>query len=110
MEFNIIATVGTAETELAPYPGGSATVPSDKTRRIYAAILTNTATSANTLTLRIYKDTTLETSFDITIPASSTMSILNRKDSPTLLVPGGRTLKAIASAASVKVLMACEDL
>jgi len=32
-EFNIIATVGTSETDLAPYPGGSSSVPSAREGR-----------------------------------------------------------------------------
>jgi len=108
-EFNIIATVGTSETDLAPYPGGSSSVPSDKRRKIYAMVLANSATSANTLTLKIYKGTTLETSTAIVIPASSTISVVEPKNSPILIVPGGRTLKAVASAESVYVVLSAFD-
>jgi len=107
--FNIIASVGTSEVELAPYPGGSATTPTGKTRKIYAIVLTNTATGSNTLTLRIYKGTTLETSFNVTIPSPGSLSMINEKNSPILLIPSNRTLKAVASAESVNVLMAGLD-
>ena len=106
MEFNIIATVGTTEVELPLYPGGEAKTPKGKTRKIYTIVLTNTAASANTLTLRIYKGATLEKSFNILIPQASSISFVNEKNSPTLLIPSERTLKAVASAASVDVLLA----
>jgi len=106
--FNIIATVGASEVDLAPYPDGSSTVPTGKTRKIYIAILTNTSTGSNTLTLRIYKDTTLEKSFNITIPSPGSLAIIDGK-LPILLIPSGRTLKAIASAASMDVLMTGVD-
>jgi ribonucleotide monophosphatase NagD (HAD superfamily) len=106
--FNIIATVGTSEVDLAPYPGGSPTVPTDKTRKIYVAILTNTSTESNTLTLNIYKEEALETSFNIIIPSPSSLAMISEKQ-PILLIPSGRTLKAIASAESVDVLMTGVD-
>jgi len=109
MDFNIIATIGTTEVELAPYPNGSATTPVDKIRKIYTIILTNTSVSSNTLTLNIYKGTTLEKSFSIIIPASSSLTITNEKKSPILLIPSNRTLKGIAEATSIHVLMAGYD-
>jgi hypothetical protein len=109
IEFNIIATVGTSEVDLAPYPDGSSTVPTGKTRKIYVMVLSNTSTGANTLTLRIYKATTLERSLAVNIASPGVVDFVNRKDSPILLVPSGRTLKAIASAASVDVLMTGYD-
>jgi ribonucleotide monophosphatase NagD (HAD superfamily) len=106
--FNIIATVGTTETDLAPYPGGSSTVPTGKTRKIYVAILTNTSNGSNTLTLNIYKDETLETSFNIIISSSSSLAMISDKQ-PILLIPSGRTLKAVASAESMDVLLTGVD-
>jgi len=107
--FNIIATVGTDEVDLAPYPGGSSTVPPDKRRMVYAMILSNSDTAGNTLELRIYSGTTLEASIQIVIPASSTITVVEPEDSPILIVPGGRTFKAVASAASVYVTMTAYD-
>ena len=108
VEFNIIASVGTTEVDLAPYPGGSSTVPSGKRRKIFVMILTNTATSSNTLTLRIYNGTTLESSFNITIPSSNTLAMINDKV-PILIVPSGRTLRAVATSDSINVLMTAVD-
>jgi hypothetical protein len=109
-EFNIIATVGTTEVELSPYPGGgSGYVPADKRRKIYSMVLTNTSYDYITLTLRIYKGTTLEASIPLIIPGSTTLSIAGQKHSPILVVPSGRTLKAVASAASVNVTLAAYD-
>jgi len=109
VEFNIFASVGTTEVDLAPHPRGSPTVASDKRRKIYAMVLSNTATGANTLTLRIYSGATLEASFSIHLPSPGAYSVVGRKEEPILIVPPGRTLKAIASAASVEVLMAGFD-
>ena len=109
MEFNIIATVGTAEVDLAPYPGGSATVPADRSRKIYAAVLSNTAAGANTLTVRIYKGTTLEAEFSINLPSTGVFSFIGTKGSPLLVVPPGRTLRAVASAESVVVVLSAYD-
>jgi len=109
MSFNIFASVGTSEVDLAPYPGGSAKVQSGVTRRIYIIVLSNSATSSNTITFRIYKGTTVDTSVSIVIPASSTITIVGNRDSPVLLVPSDRTLKAVATAASVNVFMAGYD-
>jgi hypothetical protein len=109
MEFNIIASVGTSEADLAPYPGGSSKTPKGKVRKIYAMLLTNTAASANTLTIKIYKDTTLEKSFNISIPSPGSLAVNNNRDSPILLIPSERTLKAVASSSSVDVLMAGID-
>jgi hypothetical protein len=109
VEFNIFALVGTTEADLAPYPGGSATVPTGKTRKIYFMVLSNVAAGANTLTLRIYRGTTLEASVDINLTSPGMVSIVSRKDEPILIVPSGRTLKAVASSASVHVVMAGYD-
>ena len=108
VEFNIIASVGTTEVDLAPYPRGSSTVPSDKRRKIFVMILTNTATSSNTLTLKIYNGTTLENSFNITIPSPGTLAMISEK-TPILIVPSGRTLKAVATSANINVLMTGVD-
>ncbi len=109
MLFNIIATIGTAEVELAPYPGGLSTVPSGKVRKIYMLIATNTATTTNTLTLRVYRGDVVEKSLNIIIPASSTISITSRVDSPVLILPGNRTIRAVATASSVDLVLTCYD-
>ena len=109
MEFNIIATIGTDEVELRPYPGGvTAEVPADKVRKIYSMILTNTATATNTLTVKVYKGDSVEASFDLIVPASSTISIISNKE-PLLVVHGGRALEAIATSANIILVMTCVD-
>jgi len=108
-KFNIIAVVGTTEVDLAPYPGGNATVPTGKTRNVYSWVLSNSSSASNTLTLRIYRGTTLEKSIPITLGAYDTIDTVSDKESPILVVPSGRTLKAVASAASITVLMTGED-
>lgn len=108
MKFNIIATVGTTETDLVPYPGGSATVPTGKNRKIHVLVLSNLASTTNTLTLRIYKDATLETSMPISIGAYDSIDIVSEIN-PIIIVPSGRTFRAVASAASISVLMTGED-
>jgi hypothetical protein len=108
MEFNIIATVGTDEVGLAPYPNGSPTVPNGKTRIIYSIVLSDTSGSANTITLEIYKGKSMETSLDINLIGSETLTIAN-SGKPIIVIPSGRTFKAVASAASVEVLMVGED-
>jgi len=109
VEYNIFASVGTTEVDLAPYPRGSSTVSSEKYRKIYAMVLSNTASGANTLTIRIYSGATLEASFNINLPSPGVYSIVSRKEEPLLIVPPGRTLKAVASAATVEVMMAGYD-
>lgn len=109
LQFNIIATVGTTEAGLAPYPGGSATTPTDKYRKIYGIILSNSAATANTLTLRIYKGASLEASVNMMLGANMLISIISNIENPILIVPPDRTLKAVASAESINVLMAAID-
>lgn len=108
MDYNIIASVGTTEVELAPYPGGRATVPLDAVRKIYVVVLNNQASTTNTLTLKVYKDGTVEASAAIAIEAYGTVHVASGKK-PVLIVPSGRTLKAVASAESVTVLMTGVD-
>jgi ribonucleotide monophosphatase NagD (HAD superfamily) len=108
VEYNIIATVGTSEVDLKPYPGGSATVPEGRRRKIHVMVLSNTSAGANTLTLRIYKGADLEIFYNLVLPPQSALAIVSEK-MPILVVPSGRTLKAIASAESVQVLMSAVD-
>jgi hypothetical protein len=110
MKFNIITTVNTTEVDLIPYPSGRATVTTGKSWEIYSLILTNKATSSNTLTLKIYKGDSVEASFDIIIPASTTLSLISSNDKPILIVPSDRKLRAVASATSVDVLISCIEV
>jgi hypothetical protein len=105
MEFNIIVTVGTSEVDLAPYPNGSSTTPSGMIRKIYVAVLTNSYSGSNTLTLKIYKGSTLEKSLNIVIPSPGTLALIKEKKEPIILIPSGRTFKAVSSTGSMDVLM-----
>jgi len=47
---------------------------------------------------------------DINLASPGMVSIIGRKDEPILIVPSGRTLRAVASAESVHVVMAgCDE-
>ena len=111
--FEIIASVGSEEADLKPVYGNSSQVPTTKfARKIYAIIATDTSGAANTLTIRVYKSdgTTLDRSFDIKLSANETKTIISKPDAPLLTVYAGEYLKAIASGASVSLVMACYDL
>ena len=84
-------------------------MPSGVVRKVYVIVLANTATTANTLTIRIYRGASLEASVDFVIPPQTTIAISNTS-TPVLVVPSGRTLKAIATAPSVSLLMTCTDV
>lgn len=109
LQFNIVATIGTTETSLIPYPGGSEIVPNDKYRKIYVIILNNSASATNTLTLNIYKGVSLESSLNIVLNEYSLTNIVSNSENPILIIPPGRTLKAVASSESVNLLMAGVD-
>ena len=109
MEFNIIASVGTSEVDLAPHPNGSPTVPQDRVRKVKLMVLSNTAATSNTLTLRMYRGGALEKSIDVVLPPSDT-KVIGDGGRTVLVVLPGRTLRAVASAASVHVLMTAEDV
>jgi len=111
--FEIIATVGTSEANLTPVHGSSSQVPTNKfARKIYAIIATDTSGSANTLTIRVYQSdgSTLDRSFDIKLSANETKTIISKPDAPILTVYAGEYLKAIASGASVSLVMVGYDL
>ena len=110
---HIIASVGTAETDLVPYGGTSSQVPTTKYARIiYGAVLNNEASSANTLTIRIYASdgTTLEKEIKFALGAYDTVDINRDLNSPILVVPGGKYIKAVATAASVNVILNAYDV
>lgn len=108
VEFNIIVSVGTTETPLAPYPGGAAAVPAGKTRKIYAMILSNPAASPATLTINIYRGETLEASTSVALAAYGSIGMASERV-PILIVPSGRTPRAVASSGTISVLMTGKD-
>jgi len=110
---HIIASVGTSEVELVPYGSTSGKVPTNKFGRvIYGLIVSNTADAANTLTIKIYAEdgTTVEASITLALGANETKSIDRTPETPILLVPAGKTLKAVAGAASVSVVINAYDI
>lgn len=111
--FEMEASVGTSETDIKPYGAANAQVPTIKfARKIYGMLLNNQASSTNTLTIKIYDTdgTTLLRSIAITIGAYDTLDISRSIDSPILTVYAGQYLKAVASVASVTVVMNAYDL
>ncbi len=111
--FEIIASVGTDEYDLKPVHGTSSQVPTRKfARKIYAIIATDTSGSANTLTIRVYQSdgSTLDRSFNLKLSANETKTIISKPDAPLLTVYAGEYLKAIASGASVSLVMVGYDL
>jgi hypothetical protein len=97
--FDLTATVGTSEEELAA-------VPAEKSElKVYGIVLSELSGSDNTLELRVYKGTDLEKSFKVSVPAKATVGILQLVDSPLVGVLSGRRLVAVAGAASVSVLV-----
>lgn len=107
--FNVVAALGTAESELAPYPQGSATVPKGYYRRFYLVVIANTADAAATVTIRLYKGDTAEATVTVPVGPRSTVVLSGEGGLPVLTVPPERTLKASASATGVYVLMAGYD-
>ncbi|MEM2258268.1 MAG: hypothetical protein QXV39_09150 [Candidatus Caldarchaeum sp.] len=59
----------------------------------------------NTVTFKVYKGDVLEGSFTIPMPANATIGMLQPTDSPIVSIPSGRTLKVVAAAPSVSILI-----
>ncbi|MEM1865975.1 MAG: hypothetical protein QXD57_07090 [Ignisphaera sp.] len=106
--FNIIANVATSEVDLEPYPNGLAKVPDDRYRYVYTLIVSNTSTDLQTITLRIYRDDLLENEIPIVVQPQSTIQIGGRTI-PLLIVPPGRTLKAVATGSVVLVALVADE-
>jgi len=99
----LIALAGTTEVDLG-------TVPTTKVaRKIYGYMFNEQSGATNTLTLRVYNGTTNEKELSITLPAYGTLTN-NDFPGPWLTVPAGRTLKAVASAASIQVVLQYYDV
>jgi len=108
--FEMVALVGTDEIELTPPGATSGVVPADKVaRKIFGYFFNEQSGATNTLTLRIYKGDVVEREISIVLGANATLSERRFPD-PWLTIPPGRTLKAVASAASVQVILQCYDI
>ncbi len=92
-----------SEVDLVPLYGTSSQVPSNKYARVfYGLIITNPGSTTATITINIYASdgTTKESSMDLIVGASSTLLVSKNIDSPILVVPAGRYVKAVASVPS----------
>lgn len=108
--FEMTALVGTAEVELKPQGATSGEVPPDRVaRKVFGYFFNEQSGSQNTLILRIYNGTTVEREITIVLGANQTLSERDI-NSPWLTIPSGRTLKAVASADSVMVILQCYDV
>ena len=108
--FEMSALVGTEEVELKPPGAASGEVPGDRAaRKVYGYFLNEQSGTANTLTLKIYKGEDVEREISIALEASKTLSERDI-NSPWLTIPAGRTIKAVATNASVMVVLQCFDV
>ena len=108
--FEMSALVGTDEVELKPPGAESGEVPSDRVaRKAYGYFFNEQSGSANTLTLRIYHGEDVEREISIALEANQTLSERDI-NSPWLTIPAGRTIKAVATGASVMVVLQCFDV
>ena len=108
--FEMVALVGTDEIELTPPGATSGIVPADKVaRKIFGYFFNEQSGATNTLTLRVYKGEDVEREIRITLGAYDTIGERKFPD-PWLTIPSGRTVKAVASSASVQVILQCYDV
>ena len=108
--FEMSALVGTEEVELKPQGAENGIVPNDRVaRKVYGYFLNEQSGSANTLTLKIYNGEDVEREISIALEANQTLSERDI-NSPWLTIPSGRTIKAVATAASVMVVLQCFDV
>jgi len=104
--FNLESLISTTEYDFGQ-------VPTNKyERKIYAIIMNNRATATNRLLLRQYASdgTTLQKEWSFEIGAIDTIPLISNTESPILSIPAGRYIKAVASAASIQLILSCYDL
>ncbi len=103
--FDMEADVGTVKVMLS-----NGLVPITKfERKVYGVFINNRAGTANTLTLTIEKDTTVERTILITLEAYGTIDVNRPLDSPILSIRSGRNIKAVASSPSITVVLNAYD-
>jgi len=101
--YNLELLVGVTEEEVG-------SVPSEVYEmKIYGIVMNEQSGATNKLTLRQYTDTTKEKEWTFKLGAYDTIDLLNEKESPILNIPAGRTIKAIATAASIQLILSCYD-
>jgi hypothetical protein len=101
--FTLEALVGTTEVPLGIVP------PKRTARIIYGIILNEQSGTVNTITIRQYLGTTLEKSWSFRLNGNATIDIIKDINTPILVIPAGRELRAIASADSVQVILQAYD-
>lgn len=101
--FTMEANVGTNETTIG-------SVPAKRFARfIYGIILNEQSGTVNTITIKQYSGATLEKSWTFKIAAYDTIDIVRDINTPIFVIPGGRSIAVVASAASVQVIMQAYD-
>jgi len=102
-------STSSSEVDLVPLYGTSSQVPLNKYARVfYGLIITNPGSTVATITIYIYptaegatKEASVEeASVDLIVGATSTLLINRDVNSPILVVPAGRYVKAVASVPS----------
>jgi len=104
--FTLEAKVGTAEHDFGQ-------IPTQKFGRvIYRIVLSELSGANNDLTLRQYADdgTTLEKEWTVRVQANDTIHISGSTNSPILVIPAGKYIKAVATVDHVQVILSCYDL
>lgn len=104
--FNIEALVGTTEVGLGQVP------VTKFERKIYSIVLSDVSGSTNTLTLRQYASdgTTLQKSWQLRVGANETIQLVSSEELPIISIPAGSFIKAVATAASIQLLISAYDL
>jgi hypothetical protein len=101
--FTMEALVGTTEISLG-------VVPAKRVARfIYGIILNEQSGAVNTITIRQYSGATLEKSWSFRLLGNATINIISDINTPLLVIPAGREIKAVASAGSVQVILQAYD-
>jgi hypothetical protein len=105
--FEMEGDIGTTKAALT-----NNTVPDNKfARKVYGMLINNRAGAANTLTLTIERDTTVERTIPpITLGAYDSIDLNRPLDSPIFTMKPGQNIKAVASSVSISVILQAYDL
>ncbi|GEM_PF-4127827 len=105
--FEMEAEVGTDKIPLT-----NNTVPPNKfARKVYGMLIHNNAATANTLTLTIERDATVERTLPpITLDAYASLDVYRSMDAPLFTMNPGQNIKAVASSKTISVMLQAYDL
>lgn len=105
--FEMEAEVGTGKVPLT-----NNTVPPNKfARKVYGMLIHNNAATANTLTLTIERDATVERTLPpITLDAYASLDVYRSMDSPLFTMKPGQNIKAVASSEKISIMLQAYDL